>query len=309
MSIPSFLRKLLAPQIKEAAESDESLNSRGEIGGFLAICAIMKNEGVGILEWIAYHHALGVEKFFLYDNGSEDDTLAKVAPLRQAGLVEVVTWPLRPGQIQAYDDFAARHGARWTWCAFIDLDEFVVPFACESIPEWLARFEGRSGVALQWVNFGPNGHDEPPAGLAIEGYRTRFPDGYAVHGHVKTVVRMNRYAHALNPHAFAVTEGEIVDENDRPVVRNGQDYAIQAPMGHDAACLNHYYTRSRREWRIKLERGRTDAPDKPENLRDPTWLDIYEREAIIPDDRIQKFAARTAAMLARLTSIGTGQQA
>ncbi len=38
----------------------------------LAICAIFKNEGPYILEWVAYHRAVGFDHFVLYDNASTD---------------------------------------------------------------------------------------------------------------------------------------------------------------------------------------------------------------------------------------------
>ena len=37
---------------------------------YLTLCAIAKNEGRYLQEWIEYHKMLGVEKFFIYDNES-----------------------------------------------------------------------------------------------------------------------------------------------------------------------------------------------------------------------------------------------
>ena len=34
----------------------------------LSACAIMKNEQKNVLEWVAYHHAIGVDHFYIYDN-------------------------------------------------------------------------------------------------------------------------------------------------------------------------------------------------------------------------------------------------
>ena len=270
--------------------------------GYLAICAIMKNETIGILEWIAYHRALGVERFFLYDNGSDDDTILKIDALIHSGIIELIDWPKKPGQLSAYDDFAARHRDDWTWCAFIDLDEFINPFGFNNIVDWLGQFDDRSGVAIQWVNFGPNNQDDPPR-LATEAYRTRFPDLHAIHGHVKTIVKMAKYDRALSPHSFLVTDGEIVDEHNREVVRQGAEYAIQEPMHHDQVCLNHYYTRSRSEWWIKMNRGRADTGDTTSHSRNAEWLQIYEDEAVYPDDRIVKFAPNVSSMLEELDKI------
>ena len=39
---------------------------------YLGICTVFKNQALYIREWIAFHHMLGVTKFFLYDQGSEE---------------------------------------------------------------------------------------------------------------------------------------------------------------------------------------------------------------------------------------------
>lgn len=41
---------------------------------YLAICAIAKDEGSYFSEWIEWHLKMGVEKFYIYDNGSTDLT-------------------------------------------------------------------------------------------------------------------------------------------------------------------------------------------------------------------------------------------
>ena len=40
----------------------------------LSVVAIMKNEGAYLKEWLDFHILVGVEKFYLYDNESNDDT-------------------------------------------------------------------------------------------------------------------------------------------------------------------------------------------------------------------------------------------
>ena len=46
----------------------------------LSVVAIMKNEGPYLREWIEYHKLVGVEKFYLYNNGSTDDTVEILSP-------------------------------------------------------------------------------------------------------------------------------------------------------------------------------------------------------------------------------------
>ncbi len=55
---------------------------------YLAVCAIAKNEGAYFEEWIEWHRKLGVEKFYIYDNESTDNTKEILAPYVESGLVE-----------------------------------------------------------------------------------------------------------------------------------------------------------------------------------------------------------------------------
>ena len=279
-----------APRFFSAAQ----INDRG----FLAVCSILKDEAINILEWIAYHRAVGVDKFYLYDNNSTDNVRSLLRNLISQGIVDLIPWPINPGQTQAYDDFADRHRHNWTWAAFIDLDEFINPFGHDSLPEWLDKFDNASAIALQWMNFGPSGHETPPPGLLIEAYTTRFNDMHAMHGHVKTIVRMADYLHAQGPHSFTV-RGDVVDEYGE-IVHETQNYAILPVREHKSICINHYYTRSRMEWHKKVERGMADHGSKSDAKRNPEWFEIYEREAIVSDRRILKFADATRRVLREL---------
>ncbi|WP_397587159.1 glycosyltransferase [Sphingobium fuliginis] len=266
--------------------------------GYLAICAILKNEAINILEWIAYHRAIGVEKFYLYDNNSTDHVKDLVEALILDGIVDLIPWPINPGQIEAYDDFADRHGHNWTWAAFIDLDEFINPFGHASLVEWLEGFADASAIAIQWFNFGPNGHDVPPPGLLIESYTTRLCDDHVMHGHVKTIVRMADYDRAQGPHSFHV-RGKVVDEYGEEIDQS-VNYGLMQPKQHQAICINHYYTRSRQEWQSKIERGLADHGPRSQTVRNPAWIEIYEREATISDNRITKFAEATRKVMSDL---------
>ena len=59
---------------------------------YLALCAIVRDEGPYLAEWIAFHRLVGVERFHLYDNGSTDETMAVLAPLIADGVVTVRPW-------------------------------------------------------------------------------------------------------------------------------------------------------------------------------------------------------------------------
>jgi hypothetical protein len=256
---------------------------------FIAICAIMKNEARGVLEWIAYHRVLGIDKFFLFDNKSDDGVFDLLKPLIDAGIVEYFDWPKNPGQVEAYTHYAQMYPDNYTWTAYIDLDEFINYFGDSSFRDWVSKFEDSAGIAIQWINFGPSGHDSRPAGLTISSYTHRLPDDCQVHGHVKSIVRTASFIRPITPHAF-VLNGPISDEYGQPVSYRDGDYSIQPILPHREICLNHYYTRSRAEWLEKVARGMADSAENAPNRRDVTWIDHYERDATTADDRLARLS-------------------
>ncbi len=108
----------------------------------LAVCAIAKDEGPYFKEWLDWHISQGVEKFYIYDNESTDCTREVLRPYIESGVVEYCYYPGYRRQIAAYDDCMDRHRFDTRWLAFIDLDEFIVPIADSSIPEF--RLPSRS---------------------------------------------------------------------------------------------------------------------------------------------------------------------
>ena len=59
----------------------------------LSICAFFKNEARYLKEWIEYHRLIGVDHFYLYNNGSTDDFKRVLNPYVRKGVVTLVNWP------------------------------------------------------------------------------------------------------------------------------------------------------------------------------------------------------------------------
>jgi Glycosyl transferase family 2 len=58
----------------------------------LALASPVRGEARYLLEWIAYHRALGVRAFFLGDNGGDDGTSDVLADLHQRKIVFCFDW-------------------------------------------------------------------------------------------------------------------------------------------------------------------------------------------------------------------------
>lgn len=261
----------------------------------IGVCAIFKNEAPFLLEWIAFHKMIGVDHFVLYNNGSDDDGAARIAASPFAPNVTLVDWPERPGQQSAYRDFISNHAKSFTWVAFIDLDEFIHPLHANSLRDVLRdpRYARFSSILLNWLMFGPSGHERRPDRLVIEAYTRRTP--IADHGnrHVKTLART---AHLLGvgetPHVFPL-QGPSCDAQGTEI----PCHAIQESVCHNVMILNHYYTRSRQDWEIKLLRGRADAPDDAAVQYHMGIFDMMAANATEEDTRMSRFVPRLRWLL------------
>lgn len=186
----------------------------------LAVCAIFKNEGRYIEEWLDFHLAQGVEHFYLYDNGSTDDGLRRLAPYITRGLVTLIDWPMvwtDRAQHRAYDDCVTKVKDRVHWLAFIDIDEFLFSRSGDLLPT-LNQYDQHPGVVVHWACYGSAAeHEDESAGL-LNTYLHRAPTQWRENRKYKSVVHPARVTSMLSAHGAEYLNGELaVDEQMRTV--------------------------------------------------------------------------------------------
>ena len=124
------------------------------------VCALVKNEGHVIGEWLGYHFALGFNTAIILDNGSTDDTALVVDAA--ASTFDVRSRTVRNGgrftQFEAYFAVCREFGAEFDWMAFVDADEFITPAQDRSIKALLDRLHAHHAICLNWLMFGSAGH-------------------------------------------------------------------------------------------------------------------------------------------------------
>ena len=258
----------------------------------LGVVAILRNEAPYLEEWLAYHHALGVQHFFVYDNGSDDELAEVIETWLNHGLVTLVHWPLPGGQIDAYSHAVRFFGPSVEWLAFVDVDEFVVPLVDDDIPTLLARWPEAADVRMPRVDFGFSGHRTPPEALTIEaftGVADVFGRDPAKPPRVKTVLR-SRSVSAMGIHTASVAD-IAVSADGRPVPHETIGAAC-----HAFVQLNHYYTRSFEEFEAKRFRGSATG-----RIARPTIP--FELPTQRLDSSAHRFVARTKATMAHMRSL------
>ena len=258
----------------------------------LTVCAIFRNEAPYLPEWIEFHRIVGFERFYLYQNNSDDNWQAVLRPYIEAGIVEVIDWPMPPpAQVAAYQHFIDRHLGLEEWVAFLDCDEFLFSPKCDRVSEVLEQepFRQRGAIAAHWMCLGASRQERRGDAPVIERFTWRPADRFATNEHVKSIVRVNRVESAgMDPHLFNVRGGTFTESGR--LLSTG----FSAPPTHLWLRINHYITKSREEWIAKVARGRADVGSK----RDPCEFDRYQ--ACDVDDRaIWRFLPELKRRLSR----------
>jgi hypothetical protein len=243
----------------ETADSQRA----SEPEAYLAACMMYRNEADYLAEWVEFHLLVGVERFFLYDHGSDDHHLEVLAPYLEQGIAvrHECPGPSRPkGDVQgsAYNHCLSTHGAEARWIAFIDSDEFLFSPTSQPLSEILVDYERWPGVVANWAPFGTSGHVTPPGGLVLENYTSRFVGEPAalrrmgIPGRAnqvfKSIVDPAATTHCGNLHAPEYARGTAVDENGYPV---SSKWIFTKSTSFERLRINHYFARSEADLRAK----------------------------------------------------------
>ncbi len=259
-----------AVRLKSRIKNDRTIPAH-----FLSVCAIAKNEGPYLTEWIEWHLSHGVEKFYVYDNESTDDTKSILEPYIRSGIVDYKYWPGHRRQLAAYDDCIENNRFASRWIAFIDIDEFIVPVKDTSIPKFLARFENFAAVEINWLIYGSSGKKTKTPGTIMERFRFHSNPSHYLNRHVKSIVNPRRVFTMIGCHEAAKISGYIADSHRNPVKRHFKEREPQ----QDVIRINHYAVRSYEEFIEKQARGRasgTQTTVKPEYFNRYDLNDIEE---------------------------------
>jgi hypothetical protein len=228
----------------------------------ICACTMVRDVAKFLPEWVSYHAAVGVEKFILYDNASEDDLLDQVARLRSAGIdISTVAWPWTKAQEAGLSHCAALLRPSCQWMAFIDVDEFIFS------PNWkLAENPSKSlleaivsvgpnvgQIYLPCYDFGPSGQTAHPREGVCQGYTCRL-DKRERH---KSLVRLD------------AVEDSLVNHVHHFDIKSGFHYVWSM-----LARINHYKFQAWTEFKSKFKRR---VSTYVADWKDPVNLQSHDR--------------------------------
>ena len=266
----------------------------------LAVVAIFKDEAPYLREWLDYHLLAGVDHFYLYDNGSTDNSAQVLAPYVEANLVTLTNLPGKVMQIPAYDDALEKFRFHCRYMAFIDCDEFIFPKTGGSIVDVADEIFSRPNTAALGINFQFFGSNGLQAADYSRGVLERFTrraqsdwtfeneeEGFlAGNIYIKSIVNPRRVDYPFSPH-FAFYFAPFKSFNSEGVETWN---AGSSPIVADKIVVNHYFTKSLEEFAAKVKRG---SACREVNHKKMSMFQNYDRNEVF-DDGILKYRARRA---------------
>lgn len=257
---------------------------------YFSICCIVKDENDYIAEWIDYHQSVGVEHFYIYDNGSKIPVNETIAQLKYNSVATVIEMPGKTKQVPAYRHCLKHFGKTSQWIAFIDIDEFILPKTEDSdLRKFMRKYDNYGGLGVSWLIFGANGHTKKPLGSQLENFTLRSGYGFIANSHIKSIVQPRFVKSASNAHSFKYIKNyNCVNEHFKDIE------GCFSPNSVDTIQLNHYYCRSLEEYHQKVARGNCDT----KRARKLEAFHIHNQESnAVEDTEILKVRDRLAELV------------
>ena len=234
----------------------------------LCIVATARNEGLYLLEWIAYHLALGVEAFFIYTNDNGDGSDELLGSLVRAGIINWISNKTRPGVSPQYKAYG--HAFQilpevldYRWVAVVDLDEFITvdPEKYRSIPEFIAAREvdKTDAIVLSWVMYGPSGQSTFDGRPVTRRFTKREPN---INAHVKSISRPQFFIHTQCHYpiwdGYAALMMRDAEGRVHQMSREADKSAFSSAPSERHAWINHYFSKSAEEFILRRSFNRGD---------------------------------------------------
>jgi hypothetical protein len=239
----------------------------------------LKNEGPFLLEWIAYHRALGFDAIVLFTNDCEDGTDAIADRLHSLGLATHIRNnpdPKRGVQWSALRSQALAPALQSAqWAMHLDVDEFL-NIRNGGLDALIDASDGADAISIPWRFFGNADvslfEDTPVVAqfTKCSPYPYHFPRQGMM---FKTIYRPSERLDQPGIHAPRSSSGARVrwlNGDGRPV---SQGFNPKSPLligpdaGNALAQINHYALRSRQSFLVKSLRGLPNHMDVPIDLK------------------------------------------
>lgn len=267
----------------------------------------MRNEGPFLLDWIAYHRAIGFENIFIVTNDCTDGSESLLQKLDKAGIVVHIIQDVSPelGPQRSAVAIAEREGFldEGDWGMFLDADEYLNIHIGDGRVQDLVTYlsvKGKSGMLVNWRIFGAAGNQFFPGSYISESFtrcevepleasfKTFFQKNALVSGFSARGHRCRLKPNVATVQDFVAGSGANVGSADNRRSRRRHALWVQAgesgyakaagnEVGFAIAQVNHYAVRDRCSFALKRLRGRGSIAANEVEKTGPRHTDKYYR--------------------------------
>ena len=276
----------LSERFGEGAERMPALSLRAPgAPGTVTLVTTVKNEAPFIVDWLAWHRAMGADRVLIYSNDCTDGTEELLRALSAEGVIEhrnndgyrATGRTPQHSVLAAADDDPVVKSADWT--AFADVDEYInVKVGSGRFEDLFAACPGANMISMTWRLFGNadiHRFDDRPV---FEQFNRCAPElcrkPHQAWG-FKTLFRNLGIFRKLGVHRPKGLHSQLaghvrwVNGSGRPMpvamFRNGWRSTSET-YGYDIVQLNHYAVRSAESFLVKRERGRANHVARDQGL-------------------------------------------
>ncbi|MEL7026755.1 MAG: glycosyltransferase family 2 protein [Pseudomonadota bacterium] len=253
--------------------------------GTVTLVTSMKNEGPFVLDWIAWHRAIGADRFLIFSNDCTDGTEELLRLLDAEGLIthrnndgyKATGLTPQHSVLAAADADPVTQEA--DWIAFVDCDEYIHIKSGEGrFADLFAAVPDANMISMTWRLFG-NGDIHQFDDVPVFDQFVRCAPELCRKPHqawgFKTLFRNQGIFRKLGVHRPKGLNPQLIDEISwvngsgrampKTMFRNGWR-STTATFGYDIVQLNHYAVRSAESFLVKRERGRANHVTRDQGL-------------------------------------------
>lgn len=241
----------------------------------VAVVATVRDEGLYLVEWLAFYRAIGVREFFVYSNDNADRSDELLRALARGGFIRLLRNRVRQGtnpQRKAYQHaLHLLHDLRaYKWILFVDADEFLVldKQYDHRIDRFIRDLERQCSGNVPGAVLFPWGWRLSDAGfkrtdgLLFERYPHSIP-----HAMVKSLVRLHAAMGMCEVHIPTLPGHEVLlDSSLSPV--DAETIWKGKPKSCAGGELAHFWGKSFEEYAVKKRKGDLLSLDQRQFVRE-----------------------------------------
>lgn len=283
-----------------------------------------KNEGLYLLEWIAYHLTIGFDRIIIASNDDTDGSDLLLQTLADKGWIDyvknIVTEGVSP-QFSAYRLIYAHPTYKNAQYAMVlDADEFLNLKRHSSVQSFIDDYSTADAVAVFWRYFGSSGNCFWSNDLVIERFKTCATPLHLINAHFKSIFKVSDKVKGFGIHK-PLFDKQFIDSGEMRyeyVTRNVLDMNILAKGIPPKNCsvdkidttivqINHYSVKSLQEFDSRRERGNGFNVTKKEHF---SWEQFFLRDRNeVFDNSILAYKDRLLILIDKMLSEPTIQKA